>query len=108
MTLCDIRFLRQELEEYRLLTEVLRQSKSWRSAALCRKLEHTVDQLSQKLWQVTTLIEEIPDPELRLIFELRYFRGFTWQQVANGLPTRLSADGARMKHDRYLQKLIPE
>ena len=49
------------------------------------------------------LISELDDPELRLIFELRYFRGMRWREVAAHLPTDLSADAARMKHDRFMK-----
>lgn len=103
MELCDVRFLRRELEEYRLLLEQLPTAGTWQTAALERKLQRTADRLAAELWGVTCFIADIPDTELRLIFELRYFRGCSWPEVATGLPTALSPDGARMKHDRYLK-----
>ncbi len=103
MKLYDIRCLRRELEEYRALLDCLPPAGSWRSAALEQRLRRTADRLAEELWSISKFITEIPDPELRLIFELRYFRGYTWREVAEHLPTLLSADGARMKHDRYLK-----
>ena len=101
----DVRILRKELEEYQSLRALLPDCGSWRSDALEQKLRRTADRLAERLWEITKWIAEIPDGELRLIFELRYFRGYTWHQVASELPTYLSADGARMKHDRYLKKM---
>lgn len=103
MQLSDVRLLRRELEEYKELREVLPRAGSWQTAALERKLQRLADTLAAELWQITCFIAEIPDPELRLIFELRYFRGCSWREVAAGLPTLLSPDAARMKHDRYLK-----
>lgn len=105
MKQCDVRVLRKEIEEYRQLQQLLAYGKSWRSDALERRIRRITEQLAEQLWEITKLIEGIEDPELRLIFELRYFRGASWKEVAQGLPTYLSADGARMKHDRYLKKL---
>lgn len=103
MTLCDVRYLRREMEEYRILTEQLPTAGTWQTAALQRRLLRTADDLAAQLWEITKFIAEIPDEELRLIFELRYFRGYTWAEVAKALPTALTADGARMKHDRWLK-----
>ena len=100
----DVRVLRRELEEYQALLNALPDCGTWRTEALEKKLRRTADRLAEKLWEITKFITEIPDAELRLICELRYFRGCTWSEVAKKLPTYLSADGARMKHDRYLKK----
>lgn len=104
MKLSDVRFLRRELEEYRALQRCLQRAGGWREAAITRRIEALSARLAEELWGVTRLIADIPETELRLIFELRYFRGLTWEEVAAELPTRLSPDGARMKHDRYLKK----
>ena len=104
MKLSDVRILRREIEEYRKLQECLPRAGTWRAEALERKLQRFSACLAEELWVITKLIVEIPDEELRLIFELRYFRGYSWEEVAKALPTYLSPDGARMKHDRYLKK----
>lgn len=101
----DVRILRRELAEYESLRELVKEGEGWRCSALERKLRRMAEEVAEQLWEVTKLIEGMEDPELRLIFELRYFRGCTWPEVAKKLPTLLSADGARMKHDRYLKKL---
>ncbi len=100
----DVRVLRRELAEYEELKKILNEGSGWRSAALQRKIQGLADRVAEQLWEITKLIAEMEDPELRLIFELRYFRGCTWPEVAKKLPTLLSPDGARMKHDRYLKK----
>lgn len=102
----DVRLLRRELEEYDcLLARLPEEQDQWKAAAWEKKLQRHAAILADKLWEVTKLIAAIPDEELRLIFELRYFRGYSWAEVAEGLPTHLSAGAARMKHDRYLQSL---
>ena len=101
----DVRCLRAELEECTTLLRALpKGAATWRVSALKKRLERTADRLAEELWEISKLIESIEEPELRLIFELRYFRGYTWNEVSAHLPTVLSADGARMKHDRYLKK----
>lgn len=103
MRLPDVRLIRRELIEYNRLLEMLPQDlQEWQTAAWERKLQRHAAILADELWEVTKLIAAIPDEELRLIFELRYFRGFSWTQVAAELPTHLSPGGVRMKHDRYL------
>lgn len=104
----DIKILRRELEEYRALQSCLALGNGWRERALERNLARRAESLAAALWEVSCQIAAIPDPEVRLIFELRYFRGLSWSEVAEALPTRLSADGARMKHDRYLKKKRPD
>lgn len=104
MQVAQIKYLRCELEEYRSLMACLDAGKSWQAQALRLRHQQAADALAEELWQLDGMIAAIEDPELRLIFELRYFRGYTWGQVVSVLPTKLSADGARMKHDRFLQK----
>lgn len=101
---CDIKLIRRELEEYRSLQQCVALGRGWRERALEQKLARRTAALAEAVWQVTCALNAIPDPELRLIFELRYFRGLTWEEVAEELPTKLSPDGARMKHDRYIKK----
>ncbi len=102
MTPRDVRYLRRELEECSALLESLPPGGNWKRAALKKRLQRTADQLAEILWEVSKQIAAISDPELRLIFELRWFRGFSWAEVARNLPTALSPDGARMKYHRYL------
>ena len=102
MNLPDVRFIRRELEEYQQLLSIMPQDGEWKTAAWRKKLHRHATILADSLWEVTKFIATIPDSELRLIFELRYFRGLTWEQVAAEMPPRLSPNGARMKHDRYL------
>ena len=102
----DFRLLKLELEELQQLQRQLEAGGSWQTAALRRKLSASADRLAACLWEVAKLVEGIADPELRLIFELRYFRGLCWREVAARLPTDLSPDAARMKHNRYLNTAV--
>ena len=104
MQVSYIKYLRKELEEYRLLLEAIPEGCGWRAQVFRQKQQKAAEQLAAELWEISKMIGSIEDPELRLIFQLRYFRGYTWARVAEELPTTLSADGARMKHDRYLKK----
>ena len=104
MQVSHIKYLRRELEEYRLLLEQLPAGGGWQAQAFRRRQQRAADRLAAELWEISKVIADIKDPELRLIFQLRYFRGYPWAQVAEELPTALSADGARLKHDRYLKK----
>lgn len=105
MQVSRINYLRKELEEYRLLLDALPEGGGWQAKAFRQKQQKAAEQLAAELWEISKMMEAIKDPELRLIFQLRYFRGYPWPRVAEELPTTLSADGARMKHDRYLKKL---
>lgn len=105
MQVSHINYLRKELEEYRLLLDTLPAGGGWQVKAFRQKQQRAAEQLAAELWEISKMMEAIKDPELRLIFQLRYFRGYPWARVAEELPTTLSADGARMKHDRYLKRL---
>ena len=100
----DVKVLRRELEEYRRLAELMPKGGGWRTAALTEKLHRQAEQLAEYLWEITKMIAKIEDPEIRLIFELRYFRGYTWSEVAEALPVRLTSSAVRMRHDRYIKK----
>ena len=104
MQVAQIRYLRRELEEYRLLAEAIPKDCGWQAQVFRQKQQKAAERLAAELWEISKFISEIEDPELRLIFQLRYFQGYPWARVAEELPTTLSADGARMKHDRYLKK----
>ncbi len=102
MKLYDVRILRREMEECRRMEKELPRCQSIESRALAKNLRRRCEELATVLWEIAQFIEKIEDPELRLIFELRYFRGWGWQRIAEELPTQLTADGVRMKHRRYL------
>lgn len=102
MKLCDARLIKRELEECRRLEQSLPACRTACARALEKELLRRCDALAEVLWELAKFVEQIPDPELRLIFELRYFRGLGWVEIAEALPTKLTADGVRMKHRRYL------
>jgi hypothetical protein len=108
MQVSRIKYLRRELEEYRSLLAQFPEGGNWQTQAVRLRWERTADQLAKELWEISKIIADITDPELRLIFQLRYFHGYPWARVAKELPTTLSPNGARMKHDRYLKKLYSQ
>ena len=105
MQVARIKYLRRELEEYRLLLDALPEGGGWQAQVFRRRQQQAAERLAAELWEISKVIAAINDAELRLIFQLRYFHGYPWKRVAEELPTTLSADGARMKHDRYLKKI---
>lgn len=48
-------------------------------------------------------IASVEDAQMRMIFQLRYVRGMSWQQVATRIGGGNTADGVRKAHDRYLK-----
>ena len=104
MQVSHVKYLRRELEECRLLLEQLPSECGWQCQAFRRRQQRAAERLASELWEISKFIEGMEDPELRLIFHLRYYKGYRWAEVARELPTALSADAARVKHDRYLKK----
>lgn len=51
-------------------------------------------------------IRTIADSRTRLIFELRYLGGKSWQQIANAFGNEMSGDAMRMWHDRFAKKFL--
>lgn len=99
----DVRFLRMELEECRLLLSRLPEEGGWQAQAFRRRQIRAAEALAEQLWDYSKQLEEISDPELRLIFRLRHFEGLTWAQIAERLPAKLSAGAVRMKYNRHFQ-----
>ena len=102
MKLCDLRLLRRELAEFQRLEAEWRGSTSLMSRRLEKHLHRRREELAAVLWELSKFIAEIGDPELRLIFELRYLRGLDWGAIAEELPTKMTPDSVRMKHNRHL------
>lgn len=56
-----------------------------------------------ELLRLQTIINEIPDSELRLIFYYRYIKGLSWSAIAFRIG-RHDEQIPRKKHDRYLKE----
>ncbi len=48
-------------------------------------------------------IENVPDAQMRMILSLRYVNGLTWQQIADNIGGKNTADAIRKKHDKFLK-----
>ncbi len=48
-------------------------------------------------------IASVEDAQMRMILSLRYVNGLSWQQVANSIGGKNTADGVRKSHDRFLK-----
>lgn len=77
------------------------------------KLEILEGDLLEAINQVDNYIDAIPKSELRQIFRFYYLDDLTWAQVAFQMNVRYpkkrmkyTEDGCRMKHNRYLEKVI--
>ena len=49
-------------------------------------------------------IEDIKDPEISLIFRLKYINGMSWREIGDEM--HMSYNTARRKHKKYLQKIV--
>ena len=70
-----------------------------------RKREAAKARAAAQLSEIEEYIAGIEDSELRLIFQLRYVDGLSWLHVALRIGKDYTADGCRMRHDRFLKKV---
>ena len=59
--------------------------------------------LMLKLNKIESFIDKLPTSRLRLIFEYRYIKQYTWRKIAYKLGNT-SEDSVRMEHDRFFKK----
>lgn len=77
------------------------------------QLEQLETDLLEKQRQVEEYIQQIEKSKLRMIFQLYYVDGLTWEMVAmkmnNMFPRKkipFTKDGCRMMHNRFLEKVL--
>lgn len=77
------------------------------------KLHIMEDELQEAVNAVDDFINAIPRSDLRMIFRLYYLDDMTWPQVALNMNARFpkknkeyTEDSCRMRHNRYLEKMI--
>lgn len=75
-----------------------------------KQLEIACDNLHEMLHEVEKFIEEIPNPNIRIIFRLYYIDNLTWLQVARRMQSmfpkrKYTAESCKQKHYRYLKSL---
>ena len=77
------------------------------------QLERLETDLLEKQTQVEEYIQQIEKSKLRMIFQLYYVDGLTWEMVAmkmnNMFPRKkipFTKDGCRMMHNRFLEKVL--
>lgn len=63
-----------------------------------REFQKLVDEIEE--W-----IDTIEDSQMRLILQLRYRNGLSWQQVAASIGGRNTEDSVRMAHNRFFEKI---
>lgn len=54
--------------------------------------------------QIIAYISEIPDPQTRQMFELRFLKGLKYHQVAMQLDGGMSASCVKMRIGRYMKR----
>ena len=65
--------------------------------------------LKRQKRRIEDFIDNIPDSETRRIFRYRYIVGkrrWSWQKITFKIGGGNTADGVRMIHNRYLEKII--
>jgi len=48
---------------------------------LRKKLQHRVDELMTKVVEINTFIEGVPDAEVRMILQLKYINGMSFEEI---------------------------
>lgn len=80
-----------------------------RQKTLLRNSKMRMQLKQEELLELTNKVEEfinnIKDARIRRIFRYRYLDDLTWVQVAHRMGKKLTADGCRMLHDRFLEKI---
>lgn len=67
----------------------------------CVRLQSRINRAKRLKTEIETWVDEIEDPEIRLIMEMRYLWGYEWLEISSALGG--SCEGyARKKHDRFL------
>lgn len=56
------------------------------------------------LREIATFIKGIDDPLIRAIIYGRYIKGMTWNQLADSVGGKNTADGLRKLHNRYFRR----
>ena len=63
------------------------------------KLKHRIDELIEKVEEAQEYIAGIPDPDVRLILQLRFVKGLTWEQIEE--ETGMSEATCKRKYRRW-------
>lgn len=69
------------------------------------RLANRLDKVIETVEKLNAEIEAIPDSEIRLILTMRYINNLEWKQIARKIGGGNTADGVRMIHNRYLDKI---
>lgn len=75
-----------------------------------KQLEIACENLHEMLHEVEKFIEEIPNPNTRMIFRFYYIDNLTWIQVGRRMQSmfpkrKYTAESCKQKHYRYLKSL---
>lgn len=69
-----------------------------------RLLENAIKEKIEQSIKINAYILDIEDAQLRQIMYLRFIKRFSWQAVANRIGGGNTADGVRMKCNRYVNQ----
>lgn len=70
-------------------------------AFLRELLRQNMERALCELLRMQQFIDSIDDAELRCVFKMRYFKGYTWRRIADEFG-ELDDTRLRKRHDRYL------
>lgn len=72
---------------------------------LKRLLEANQQKLVAEYDRINRYIQSVEDSMIRQILTLRYVDGFCWQHIAVTIGGNNTADGIRIKHDRFIARI---
>lgn len=67
-------------------------------------LGNRYERLLEQQTKVEEFIDKLPTSRLRMIFEYRYFRNYSWIKVAYSIGGQATERSVRAEHDRFLEK----
>ena len=74
---------------------------------LSSRAEHLRGEIQCREAAAAAFIQGIEDTQTRLIFRLRFLRGYTWKQIARIIRGNNTAESVRKMYSRYFEKTCP-
>lgn len=74
---------------------------------LSSRAERLRGEIQRREVSAAAFIRGIEDNQTRLIFRLRFMRGYTWKRIARTIGGGNTADSVRKMYSRYFEKTCP-
>lgn len=70
---------------------------------LSSRAEHLRGEIQRREVSAAAFIQGIEDNQTRLIFRLRFLRGYTWKRIARTIGSGNTVSGVKMRYARYME-----